>query len=111
MDGGASESTDGFPETSLVLAKAKGSNRKNKNTPPRRLVRSTVLVWLDIAQFVRDGMTALYFGFFQNIKAQPQLNRSSALPEQPPAPARHKTVPSTATGTADRTPTRPASCN
>ena len=60
MDGGATESTDGFPETSLVLAKAKGkakgSGRKNKNTPPGRLVRSTVFVWLDIAQFVRDDI-------------------------------------------------------
>jgi hypothetical protein len=61
MDGGASDATDGFPETSLVLAKAKGSDRKNKNTLPRRLFRSDLFVWLDIAQFVRDGMTDISF--------------------------------------------------
>jgi hypothetical protein len=42
----------------LVLAKAKGSGSKKQNTLPLRLVRSAVLVCLDIAKFVRDGMTA-----------------------------------------------------
>ena len=36
---------------------AKDSGRKDKNTRPLRPARSTVFVWLDIAQFVRDGMT------------------------------------------------------
>ena len=55
MDGGATESTEGFPETSLVLAKDSG--RKDKSTLPLHPACSSVLVWLDTAQFVRDGMT------------------------------------------------------
>ena len=57
MDGGAAESTDCFVETSLVLAK--GPGKKNKNTRLLHLACSSVLVWLDTAQFVRDGLTQL----------------------------------------------------
>jgi hypothetical protein len=39
------------------LAKAKGSDRKNKNSRPLHSERRTAFVWLDRAQFVRDGMT------------------------------------------------------
>ena len=55
MDGGAAQATECFVETSLVLAK--GSGKKDKNTRLLHLACSSVLVWLDIAQFVRDGMT------------------------------------------------------
>jgi hypothetical protein len=41
----------------LVLAKAKALVKRK--TPPLRLVRSAVHVCLDIAEFVRDRMTAL----------------------------------------------------
>ncbi len=44
----------------LVLAKQKALAEK-KNTLPLRLVRSAVLLCLDIAMFVRDGMTALAY--------------------------------------------------
>jgi hypothetical protein len=39
------------------LAKAKGSDRKNKNSRLLHSERRTAFVWLDRAQFVRDGMT------------------------------------------------------
>jgi hypothetical protein len=42
--------------TSLVLAK--DPYREKKKTPPLRTTRSTVFVWLDRSEFVRDGMTA-----------------------------------------------------
>src|ERR1700693_1743546 len=41
----------------LVLAKAKSSDREKQNTRPLHPACSAVLVWLDIAKFVRDGMT------------------------------------------------------
>lgn len=41
----------------LVLAKAKGSDRKKKNTQPLHPACGDVLVRLDTAQFVRDRMT------------------------------------------------------
>src|SRR4029077_7971492 len=53
MDGGATEATECFVETSLVLAK--GSGKKDKNTRLLHHACSSVLVWLDTAQFVRDG--------------------------------------------------------
>jgi len=57
MDGGATAHTDGFPlSTSLVLAKDSGRKYKTRQRAARRAL---VFVWLDIAQFVRDGMTAL----------------------------------------------------
>jgi hypothetical protein len=55
MDGGAAQATECFVETSLVLAK--GSGKKDQNSRLLHLACSSALVWLDIAQFVRDGMT------------------------------------------------------
>ncbi len=55
MDGGATEATECFVETSLVLAKGPGKKDKNARLP--HLGCSSVLVWLDRVQFVRDGMT------------------------------------------------------
>jgi hypothetical protein len=47
----------------LVLAKAKGSDREKQNTRPLHPACSAVLVWLDIAKFVRDGMTKMWGTF------------------------------------------------
>ena len=55
MVGGAMASTEGFRETSLVLAKDSG--KKESGTRPLRLARSTIFVSLDRAEFVRDRMT------------------------------------------------------
>jgi len=57
MDGGATALTPSDSQsTSLGLAKAKAPVKRK--TPPLRLVRSAVHVCLDIAEFVRDRMTA-----------------------------------------------------
>jgi hypothetical protein len=51
----------------LVLAKTKGSDREKQNTRPLHPACSAVLVWLDIAKFVRDGMTKRVEPFFRSL--------------------------------------------